>query len=115
MQQTLDLAKELNCEFSNFYCSMAYPGSKLYLNALSENQVLPETYTGYSQHSYDMRPLDTNYIDAAEVVKFRDYAFHNYHEDEKYLSMVEKKFGSATKQKMIDMCQYKLKRKLLGH
>ncbi len=115
MQETLNLAKELNCEFSNFYCSMAYPGSKLYLNAIAEKQVLPKTYTGYSQHSYDMRPLDTNHITAAEVVKFRDYAFHNYHEDEKYLSMVEKKFGSETKQKMIDMCQYKLKRKLLGH
>ena len=27
MQETLDLALELNCEFANFYCAMAYPGS----------------------------------------------------------------------------------------
>jgi len=115
MQETLDLAKELNCEFANFYCSMAYPGSKLYLNAIAENQTLPDTYTGFSQHSYDMRPLDTNHIPASEVVKFRDFAFHDYHEDERYLSMVEEKFGIETKQKMINMCDHKLKRKLLGH
>ncbi|HAI37899.1 MAG TPA: B12-binding domain-containing radical SAM protein, partial [Maribacter sp.] len=114
MQETLDLAKELNCEFPNFYCSMAYPGSKLYLDALREKHVLPNSYSGYSQHSYDMRPLDTKHIPASEVVKFRDYAFHDYHEDEKYLSMVERKFGAETRQKMVDMCEHKLKRKILG-
>ena len=34
MQETLRLAQDLNCEFANFYCSMAYPGSKLYLEAI---------------------------------------------------------------------------------
>ena len=114
MQETLDLAKELNCEFSNFYCSMAYPGSKLYLDALKNNWKLPDSYIGYSQHSYEMRPLDTHHIHASEVVKFRDYAFNDYHEDSKYLNMVEDKFGIETKDKMTDMCKYKLKRKLLG-
>jgi anaerobic magnesium-protoporphyrin IX monomethyl ester cyclase len=37
MQQTLDKAIELNCEFANLYCAMAYPGSKLYETALAEN------------------------------------------------------------------------------
>lgn len=114
MQETLDLAKELNCEFSNFYCSMAYPGSRLYLDAIKNNWELPNSYTGYSQHSYDMRPLDTNHISAAEVVKFRDFAFHDYHESEKYLNMVKSKFGQETHDNMVKMCEYKLKRKLLG-
>lgn len=114
MQETLDLAKDLNCEFSNFYCTMAYPGSRLYLDALKNNWELPNSYVGYSQHSYDMRPLDTNHIPASEVVRFRDFAFNDYHEDQKYLSMVENKFGIETKKKMIDMCKHKLKRKLLG-
>jgi anaerobic magnesium-protoporphyrin IX monomethyl ester cyclase len=30
MQETLDLALELNTEFANFYSAMAYPGSPLY-------------------------------------------------------------------------------------
>ena len=114
MQETLDLAKDLNCEFSNFYCSMAYPGSKLYLDAIKNNWGLPDCYVGYSQHSYEMRPLDTNHIPASEVVKFRDFAFLDYHEDVKYLDMVEEKFGVETRQKMVEMCQHKLKRKLLG-
>lgn len=114
MQETLDLAKDLNCEFGNFYCSMAYPGSKLYLEAIKHGHKLPETYTGYSQHSYDMRPLDTNYIEASEVVKFRDAAFLDYHQDPIYLNMVEQKFGKETKDKMVEMCKHKLKRKLLG-
>ena len=114
MQETLDLAKDLNCEFANFYCTMAYPGSKLYLDAIAENHTLPNTYSGWSQHSYDMIPLDTKHIGASEIVRFRDNAFNDYHEDEKYLSMIEGKFGIETRNKMVDMCEYKLKRKLLG-
>lgn len=57
MQQTLDLAIDLNCEFANMYCVMAYPGSKLYETALKENWELPEHWSGYSQHSVDTRPL----------------------------------------------------------
>ena len=114
MQETLDLAKELNCEFANFYCSMAYPGSKLYLNAIKNNEPLPDSYVGYSQHSYEMRPLDTKHIHASEVVRFRDMAFNDYHEDEVYLDSIMKKFGKETHDKMVDMCKYKLKRKLLG-
>ena len=34
MQETLDLALDLNCEFANFYSAMAYPGSPLYEQAL---------------------------------------------------------------------------------
>ena len=114
MKETLDMAKDLNCEFSNFYCSMAYPGSKLYLEALKNDQQLPDCYVGYSQHSYEMRPLDTNHISASEVVKFRDFAFLDYHQDTKYLDMVEEKFNIQTREAMVKMCEYKLKRKLLG-
>ena len=114
MRETLELAKDLNCEFSNFYCSMAYPGSKLYLDALKEGHTLPHTYTGYSQHSYDMRPLDTKHISAAEVVKFRDAAFNEYYENPKYLHFIKEKFGQETHDGIVRMCEYKLKRKLLG-
>ena len=54
MQETLDMAKELNCEFVNFYCAMAYPGSRLYNIALQQGWKLPEVWHGYSQHSYEM-------------------------------------------------------------
>ena len=114
MQDTLDMAMDLNCEFANFYSAMAYPGSKLYLDALKEGWELPETYVGYSQHSYETAPLPTKHISAAEVLKFRDEAFTKYYKNDAYLDMIEKKFGLDTRQGIEKMTEIKLKRKLLG-
>ena len=44
MDATLKLALELNAEFANFYCAMAYPGSPLYRMALDRKWKLPETW-----------------------------------------------------------------------
>ena len=62
MQQTLDLALDLNCEFANFYSAMAYPGSPLYEQALRLGWRLPDTWSGYSQHAVDTLPLPTNHL-----------------------------------------------------
>ena len=78
MRETLEMAKELNCEFANFYSAMAYPGSPLYQIALDKGWNLPETWRGYSQHSYDCMPLPTEKVSAAEVLNFRDKAFNEY-------------------------------------
>ena len=114
MQDTLDMAIDLNCEFANFYSAMAYPGSKLYLDAIKEGWSLPDTYVGYSQHSYETKPLDTKHISAAEVLKFRDEAFQTYYTNEKYLKLVEDKYSLKTRQGIEDMTKIKLKRKILG-
>ena len=114
MQDTLDLSMELNCEFANYYSAMAYPGSKLYLDALKEGWELPDEYVGYSQHSYETQPLPTKHISAADVLKFRDEAFLNYYTNERYLNMIEDKFGLNTRADLEKMTKIKLKRKLLG-
>ena len=114
MQDTLDMAMDLNCEFANFYTTMAYPGSKLYLEAIQGKWELPETYVGYSQHSYETKPLSTNHITAKEVLQFRDDAFQKYYNNKKYLDMIEKKYGVITRKSLEDMTKIKLKRKLLG-
>jgi len=114
MEETLQLAKELNCEFINFYCAMAYPGSKLYDIALSEGWQLPAEWQGFSQHSYDMLPLPTNTLTAAEVLEFRDDAFHRYFANPVYLGMVEQKFGAGVRNYLEEMSRTRLKRKLLG-
>ena len=114
MQETLDMAIDLNCEFANFYSTMAYPGSKLYLEALREGWDLPDSYLGYSQHSYEMKPLSTKHISSADVVRFRDNAFNLYYKDEKYLSSIKEKFGQETYNDILCMTKHKLKRKLLG-
>jgi anaerobic magnesium-protoporphyrin IX monomethyl ester cyclase len=111
MKGTLDLALQLNCEFANFYCAMAYPGSRLYEQALQSGWALPETWGGYSQHSIDSLPLRTHHLTAARVLQFRDDAFHKYFSAPSYLEMVEKKFGAATVDHIRDMTKTRLIRK----
>lgn len=98
MQQTLDLALELNTEWANFYSAMAYPGSPLYQEALDNKLFTPDQkggpgWIGYSQHSFDCTPLPTDTLDYKEVLDFRDNAFKIYFNDKSYLSMIENKFG----------------------
>jgi anaerobic magnesium-protoporphyrin IX monomethyl ester cyclase len=114
MQETLDLALEANCEFANFYCAMAYPGSKLYQMAIEKGWKLPESWIGYSQHSYETQPLRTDALTSAEVLKFRDDAFARYFTHSSYLSGVEKKFGADVVQHLGEMTKIRLKRKILG-
>lgn len=110
MNETLDLAIDLNCEMSNFYSAMAYPGSKLYTVALEKNWELPKSWLGFSQHSYDCLPMRTEHISAGEVLGFRDYAFHKFFANPSYLQMVRQKFGNDTHQHIVEMSRYELKR-----
>lgn len=113
MNETLQLAIDANCEFANFYCAMAYPGSKLYLMALEKKWDLPESWIGYSQHAYESKPLRSETLSAAEILKFRDEAFYKYFTNQKYLSMVNQKFGKFVHDHVAEMTKIKLKRKLL--
>jgi radical SAM superfamily enzyme YgiQ (UPF0313 family) len=113
MQETLDLALALNCEFANFYSAMAYPGSPLYRTAVESGLPLPETWSGFSQHSYDCLPLPTETLSAAEVLAFRDRAFHAYFESPRYLDMVTQRFGLETRRHIEAMTRHRLRRKLL--
>ncbi|HLQ75925.1 MAG TPA: radical SAM protein, partial [Terriglobia bacterium] len=113
MRETMDLAVNLNCEFANFYSAMAYPGSPLYTMAVNQNLSLPDAWSGFSQHSYDCSPLPTERLSSAEVLRFRDDAFHEYFSNESYLGMVAKKFGVETRKHIEDMAKVRLRRKLL--
>ena len=113
MQETLDLALECNCEFANFYCAMAYPGSKLYSIAIKKGWELPDSWIGYSQHSYECKPLRTETLTSAEVLRFRDDAFMKYFTDPSYLAMVKRKFGDDVLTNIKEMTSVKLRRKIL--
>jgi len=112
MEETLALALEARCEFANFYSAMAYPGSKLYDQALANNWPLPDSWIGYSQHSYDCLPLPTQTLSAAEVLKFRDEAFIKYYSDADYLAYVEERFGQDVLEHIASMNTIKLERKI---
>lgn len=114
MQATLDLALALNCEFANFYSTMAYPGSQLYNLAITKGWQLPDSWTGYSQHAVDTLPLRTKYLTAAQVLEFRDNAFQIYFNSPNYLNMIANKFGTKTVEHIKAMAAHRLQRQLLA-
>lgn len=96
MQATLDLATELNTEFANFYCAMAYPGSPLYAATLAARPGdLPRAWSAYSQLALDATPLRTETLSSHEILAFRDRAFRSYHSSERYRAMIRETFGEA--------------------
>lgn len=113
MQETLQLAIDLNCEHVNIYTVMAFPGSALYDWALKHEGFLPENWEGFSQLGYETQPLPTRYLQAKDVLMFRDEAFYEYNKNPVYLNMVEKKFGGKARRHIEKMLEIKLKRKLL--
>ncbi|MFA5059104.1 MAG: radical SAM protein [Candidatus Omnitrophota bacterium] len=113
MQATLDLALELNTEMANFYSAMAYPGSPLYGIAKKEGWKLPDTYAGFSQHSYACQPLPTKYLSAEQVLEFRDKAWHTYHTNPKFLALLKDKFGQTAVDETLKSTKIKLRRKIL--
>lgn len=111
MQETLDLANELQCEMANFYSAMAYPGSALYRLALENNWQLPATWLGYSQYARETLPLGTKYLTPGEVLAFRDDAWNKYFSNPSYLEFIKGKFGDETYHHVFEMTKYKLPRK----
>lgn len=113
MQETLDLALELNTEMANMYPCQALPGSPIYYEAKKNGWALPNSYEGYGFLSYNSQPLPTKYVTAAQVLKFRDDAWNTYFTNPKYLSLVENSFGLQQRKNIEDMTKINLKRKLL--
>jgi radical SAM superfamily enzyme YgiQ (UPF0313 family) len=111
MRATLDLAKSIECEYSNFYSAMAYPGSRLYDESRPED--LPDSWSGYSQHAYDTKPLPTRSLSSREVLRFRDNAFREYFSDPAYIDRIARKFGDKAVRDTETMTSYQMKRALL--
>ena len=114
MQQTLDLALELNTEMANMYPCQALPGSPMYRQAVRNGWKLPESYAGYGFLSYDCEPLATRHVGADDVLRFRDAAWQRYFSDPSYLALVGEKFGAQERANVENMATIRLKRKILG-
>lgn len=115
MQETLNLALELNTEMANMYPCQALPGSPMYQEAKKNGWQLPQNYEGYAFLSYESQPLPTKHLTAAEVLQFRDAAWQTYFTHKPYLDLVEKRFGLQERLNIEKMTQISLKRKILGH
>ena len=114
IEKTFKLSLELCTAGWNTYGAMALPGSHLYKDALDKGVKLPDTYEGYSFHSFDTMPLPTESLSACEVITLRDQAFTEYHTHKPFLKLIEDKFGKAAATNIVEMTKIKLKRKIKG-
>ena len=114
VEKTFKLSLELCTAGWNTYGAMALPGSHLYKDALTKGTKLPDTYEGYSFHSFDTMPLPTESLSASEVITLRDEAFTNYHTHKPFLKLIEDKFGKKAALNIVEMTKIKLKRKIKG-
>lgn len=115
MQQTLDLALELNTEMVNMYACMALPGSPLYYQAKDAGMEFPKSFAGYGFLSEECVPMSTKYLTAPEVLRFRDEAWLKYFTNPAYLNLVENKFGLQQRLNVEEMSKIQIKRKIYGH
>lgn len=115
MMESLAMARDLCWEWPNFYCTMAYPGSRLYEECIEKGVKLPDSWLGYSQLSYETEPLPGENLSSAEILAFRDYAFDAYFRDNhKYFAMMEKKFGTEVVTAIKSSLNKKIPRRILG-
>jgi radical SAM superfamily enzyme YgiQ (UPF0313 family) len=114
MNETFQLMFEINAEWNNMYCAMAYPGSDLYKKALKDKWPLPQTWDAYSQYSYNSFPLPSKHLSSGEILAFRDYAFHAYYENPSYLYKMKNLFGVETVRHIKKMSKHRIKRKYTG-
>lgn len=113
INKTFELSKNLCTAGWNTYAAMALPGSQLYKEAVSKNIPLPDSYEGYSFHSYETIPLPTEKLSAAKILRLRDEAFIKYHTHLPFINLIKKKFGSKAAENILEMTKIKLKRKIL--
>jgi len=110
MRETLDFAKELNCEFANLYTVVAYPNSPLYDDMITKGVSLPTDYSEYAQMSENFKPLPTKYLTGKQVLTFRDEAFDEYFLNLEYLDNIGDIFGMSTVLDIEDMSNIRLTR-----
>lgn len=114
MQGTLEMAEAWNFEWINFYCACAYPGTKLYEDALRQGVRLPEIWADYGQYSEGFLPLPTKYLTGEDILRFRDNAFREYFSRPRYLEVIKKKFGQKAVEHIQEMLKHDVRRKWLG-
>jgi radical SAM superfamily enzyme YgiQ (UPF0313 family) len=126
MQETFQLACELNGMYGNFYCAQALPGANsLYREAKVAGFPLPERrggpgWMGHAQYSWESEPCYLgNALTPAQVLEFRDKAHVAYYRRPEYRAKLldDPNFGEIAMNNIDDWMKTieELPRKLLGH
>jgi len=112
--KTRDFMYDNLFEWVNIYPCFAYPGTPLYARYVSEGHIeVPKKWDIYGLYSYECVPLPTKYLSSAEVLRLRDSIFEGYYKEPEILSMLERKFGPATRKHVEDMVKVPLRRRIL--
>jgi hypothetical protein len=93
MQATIDLACNMNADYSNFFLAMAYPGTSLHQMAQDKGYPLPEKWGQYGFFAPDALPLRNDNLSHEDILDFRDRAFETYFSGERYQNRVREVFG----------------------
>ena len=104
MQETLDLALDLNLEWSNFFVAMTYPGCIDYKERAIEHW---ERYGFFAPNS---EPTPNANLTGEQILRFRDYAFNTYFSNPAYQEMIAQKFGYPIKEHIQGMLKRKINR-----
>jgi radical SAM superfamily enzyme YgiQ (UPF0313 family) len=113
MQKTLDLALELNTAGWNAYPAIALPGSQLYKDSYDNGYELPKSYDQFGFLAKKTLPMFNKNLTRSQILEFRDQAFVKYHSNDKFLSMIEFKFGSNAKDNILNSLKINLVREEL--
>ncbi|MDP2599825.1 MAG: radical SAM protein [Deltaproteobacteria bacterium] len=114
MQNTFNLSQELCTMAWNGYAAMALPGSQLYKDAVEKGYDIPKEYSEFSFHSYNTKPLPTDHLKPAQILKFRDESWVKYHSYLPFLQRVENRYGREARENIENMAKITLKRKIAG-
>ena len=110
MQQTLDLAVELNTSWANFNPTIIFPGSPLFTEAYNSGVELPPTYSGYSYYSKDSFPNPTESLTRQDILSFRDEAFVKYCDRTEWFDKIRNRFGQESVDIYKDILKVKIER-----
>lgn len=113
MQETMNLAMELNGVMMNVYSACALPGSPLYLQDKLAGKKLPEKYSEFGFLSYDHVPSSTDFLTSEEILRFRDYFWQAYFTNPSFHSKIRNLYGESAVDNIKEMTKIKLKRKIL--
>ncbi|MBI4726467.1 radical SAM protein [candidate division TA06 bacterium] len=106
LRATLDLVKELNFDFAQFYSAVPFPGSELYWQAQKEGWLASRDWRLYEQNYCVIK---TSELDPPEVEAFRSRAFREFYlRPGQVLKIIRSlKTGTAWKQEFRALWQFR--------
>ncbi len=76
IQKTITFVKKTGVDFAQFYCTVPFPGSKLYKQAKEHNWINTNDWTKFEQN---FSVLDTEKIKAKEIMDLRKKAYLSFY------------------------------------